>query len=159
MTTEPTPIEIAETAAEPPAPKALKDYKAAEDIDSWCIKCLEMTRHVIIAIVDEKPKKVQCHACKHKHVYRSAKPGTKKRSSSRSAAARAGLKASDYGKYMEGRSASDALRYTMKGDFSPGVVINHTKFGTGVVVQLKDSTKIEVIFPEGPKVLVHRRPA
>jgi hypothetical protein len=36
-------------------------------------------------------------------------------------------------------------------------VISHASFGLGVVTGERDSVKIDVHFPEGPKVLLHGR--
>ena len=60
-------------------------------------------------------------------------------------------------RYTAGRDMSAARRYSPKEKFAPGDVVNHPSFGVGVAVVLKDATKIEVIFPEGSKVLVHGR--
>ena len=41
--------------------------------------------------------------------------------------------------------------------FAPGELIRHSSFGLGVVVAERDSVKIDVHFPDGPKVLLHGR--
>ena len=39
----------------------------------------------------------------------------------------------------------------------PGDLVQHPSFGLGVATANKDGSKIEVLFEEGPKVLVHCR--
>jgi hypothetical protein len=52
-----------------------------------------------------------------------------------------------------------ALSYRISDKFSKGMVINHAVFGIGVVVEEKDTTKIEVLFESGAKLLIHARAA
>lgn len=130
-------------------------------IDSWCGKCKMMLGHTVEAMVDDSVKRVHCNTCNAQHAYRPHEPGkapsktgTRKKKTTTTKAA---LKPSDYEKYMAGRSSSDARRYSPKGVFGVGEVLLHPKFGTGVTTARKDATKIEVLFPEGPKVLIHNR--
>ena len=130
------------------------------DVDSWCTKCKIMILHTIVAMVEDKPKKVQCNSCGNAHVYRANPPGTKRSATGRKTTAkstRAALKPSDYEKLMEGRDRSEARRYSPKLEFQKSELIIHPKFGLGIATLLKDQTKVEVLFPEGPKVLVHAR--
>ena len=135
----------------------MADYKAGDNIDGYCTKCDMILAHTIEAMVDEKPKRTQCNTCKHQHVYRKEK----KKPAARKSASKTGAgvaKATDYGKYLEGRTKADSRRYSMKSKFIKGELIDHPKFGLGVTTALKDGSKIEVLFPEGPKTLVHARP-
>ena len=50
-----------------------------------------------------------------------------------------------------------AKKYSPKDTFKPGDLVQHPSFGLGVATALKDATKIEVLFEEGAKVLVHGR--
>ena len=59
---------------------------------------------------------------------------------------------------MQGRDASKAVRYQISSLFKEKEVIDHTVFGIGVVAQVLDDDKIEVLFrSKGKKVLVHDR--
>ncbi len=58
---------------------------------------------------------------------------------------------------MRGRDASLAAPYSPKKKYVAGDLVAHPTFGTGVATALKDGTKIEILFPEGPKVLIHGR--
>ena len=49
-----------------------------------------------------------------------------------------------------------AESYSMRGSFSVNTAIQHPKFGLGVITSVL-SNKIEVVFEEGPKSLVHNR--
>jgi hypothetical protein len=52
---------------------------------------------------------------------------------------------------------ADARRYSPKESYAPGDVMEHPTFGVGVTIAVRDSTKIEVLFDDGSKVLVHGR--
>jgi hypothetical protein len=130
------------------------------DVDSWCTKCKIMILHTIVAMVEDKPKKVQCNSCGSNHVFRADPPGTRRSATGRkttSKSSRGALKPSDYEKLMEGRDRREARRYSPKLEFQKSELIIHPKFGLGIATLLKDQTKVEVLFPEGPKVLVHAR--
>ncbi len=137
-----------------------KQATVGGDIDSWCTKCKIMILHTVVSMKDDgkTPKRVECNSCHGAHMYRANPPGTRKKSSSSSSkAGRSTLRASDYDRMMEGRNPAAARRYSPKTQFTVGEVIAHPKFGTGVTTMLKDKTKIEVLFPDGPRVLVHAR--
>lgn len=132
------------------------------DVDSWCTKCKIMILHTIVAMVDDKPKKVQCNSCGSNHVYRADPPGTRrnatgKKTTRAKSASRAAPKPDDYDTLMEGRDRSEARRYSPKLEFQKSELIIHPKFGLGIATMLKDQTKVEVLFPDGSKVLVHAR--
>jgi len=120
-----------------------------------------MLAHTIVAVVGDTPKKVECNTCGALHAYKAHEPGkAPKKASSRSSsrtAKKPALKPSDYEKMVEGRDITHARRYSPRTQFEVSEIFQHPKFGMGIVVSLKDATKIEVLFPEGPKVLVHNR--
>lgn len=135
------------------------------DVDAWCGKCNLMLAHTIEAMVGGTIKRVHCNTCRSQHVYRGNAPGegpatprAARVPKERSAAARkAGVRASDYDNYMKGRESVDARRYSPKSRFNAGEVIEHPKFGTGVATAIKDGDKVEILFPDGPRVLIHGR--
>ena len=58
---------------------------------------------------------------------------------------------------LRGRTGDTARTYATSERFAPGEIIKHASFGLGVVVAERDSVKIDVHFPDGPKVLLHGR--
>jgi hypothetical protein len=123
--------------------------------------------HTVEAMVGDTVKRVHCNTCMSQHAFKAHAPGegpakAKKKAPARKKAtskskANGGLRASDYDKYMEGRDMSAARRYNPSSAFVVGEVVNHPKFGTGVATQMKGATKIEVLFQDGPRVLVHAK--
>lgn len=145
------------------------------DVDAWCGKCNLLLAHTVEAMVGTTIKRVHCNTCGSQHAYRPHAPGQggsssrtpreprepkepKARASSSSRSAGPGaVRASDYEAYMKGRENAEVRRYSPKSRFSAGEVIEHPKFGKGVATALKDGDKIEILFPDGPRVLIHGR--
>jgi hypothetical protein len=141
-------------------------HRVGQDVDSWCGKCGFMLAHTVEAEVDGVAKRVHCNTCMGQHNYKPYKPGeaptksaTKKTAAKKKSPARrtAALKPSDYEKMMEGRDRGDSRRYSPRSLFHKNELVEHPKFGTGLVLATKDGNKFEAIFPEGAKVLIHGR--
>jgi hypothetical protein len=50
-----------------------------------------------------------------------------------------------------------AKSYSSKDRYETGDVLEHPTFGLGVATAVKDATKVEVLFENGSKVLIHGR--
>jgi hypothetical protein len=137
--------------------------KAGSTVDSWCTKCKLVLAHTVEAMVENKITRVHCNTCRGQHAYRATAPGTATktaggtRKSPAKKAADAVPKRSEYETLLRGRTAEKARTYATSERFAPGELIKHTVFGLGVVVGERDSVKIDVAFPGGPKVLMHGR--
>ncbi|MEL6546774.1 MAG: hypothetical protein AAFQ82_19260 [Myxococcota bacterium] len=137
-------------------------YSVGGDVDAYCTKCKMDLAHVVVAMVDGRPKRVQCKTCGSTHNYKStsdmkasAKRAARKSTTTRSAAA----KSNDYDTLMQGKDMSRAARYRISEEFDEGMVVDHKKFGLGLVLKNVGTEKIEVIFRDGVKTLIHARKA
>lgn len=132
-------------------------------VESWCGKCKLMLGHTIEAMVEGEPARVQCNTCKSQHSYKPFRPGdAPKQVRAREERGHVGpqpgkARASHYQELMKGKNLALAKRYSPKDKFVPGDVVQHPTFGVGVATANKDGSKIEVLFEEGPRVLVHGR--
>ena len=144
--------------------------KVGMDVDGWCTKCKLTLAHTIEAMVGGKITRVHCNTCHTQHAYRSHPPGTAavssttRRSTTTSRAKRptrggksAVPHADDYPALVRGRDAATARPYRLNDHFAPKDLIAHPTFGLGVVLSSKDGSKIEVLFPDGPKTLAQGR--
>ena len=122
---------------------------AGDEIDAYCTKCKLVLAHTIVAMKANKVVRVECKTCKGVHAYRASVPGSKKKKS--------GSKITDYEKLISGMDLSRAKRYAQSTKFEQGEIIDHSHFGLGLITQLKGGGKIEVIFPNGTKTLIHGR--
>src|ERR1041385_5228476 len=137
--------------------------KVGGNVDSWCGKCGMLLAHTIEAMVDGKPARCHCNTCQSQHNYRPFPPGeapkeVRQREERGPRGPQPGqARASHYKELLKGRELAMAKKYSPKETFKPGDLVQHPSFGLGVATALKDATKIEVLFEEGAKVLVHGR--
>lgn len=140
-------------------------YKAGDEVDSKCTKCKMVLAHTIVAMVGDQIARVKCNTCSGEHAYRpppSASEATaKKRRAERKSAAIEKLGArstpEDYDALIKGRDLSKPTSYGKNMELERHDVIKHTKFGVGMVTELKEGLKAHVAFPEGGRVLIYGR--
>lgn len=135
----------------------MNNHKVGSNVDSWCTKCRLVLAHTIEAIAAGIIKRVQCNTCRGKHQYKSAEPGQKpviEKKASRTSGPKVVSSKSDYTRVMNGRDFQRAVDYSMSRNYKNGELINHIKFGLGIVVGAKDAQKVEVLFSDGPKILL-----
>jgi|SRR5579871_573589 len=133
--------------------------RVGSNIDAWCTKCKLVLAHTIEAVAMGAIKRVQCNTCKGNHQFKANAPGTEKITikATQRAQPKSRSRVSDYTKLLAGKDLSTACGYEVSRHFAKGDLISHHKFGVGVVVDIKDMSKIEVLFELGPKILVHSR--
>lgn len=130
-------------------------YSAGEDIESWCTKCKMELEHTIVAMVGNLPKRVKCNTCNSEHNYRS-KPARKSNTGASGQKKKPlGKSYKDYLTLLTETDRSNSREYNIKNTFKENDVIEHPKFGTGLVQSIIKSNKIEVIFKDGPRLLIH----
>ena len=129
----------------------MSSSNVGEDLDAWCNKCKLELAHVVVAKKSGYPVRVECKTCKNTHAYRTGPPGTK-----RGAIKRTPVK-SDFDLAMDGRDLSDAQEYGIDKVFDKGDIIDHKTLGIGLVTGTIGLGKIDVLFTEGVKRMVHRR--
>jgi len=136
-------------------------HKAGQDIDSYCGKCKMTLAHVIVAMEGPKVVRAQCKTCYATHAYRKdpalkAKKTTTPRAS-RKADAKPRFTATEFDVVMSQRNIAQARQYGIRETFEEYDVIDHKKFGLGAVTCCLPDARIEGLFREGPKTLVHSR--
>jgi hypothetical protein len=139
------------------------DFKVGGDVEAWCTTCKSMKDHVIVAMLDDKPAKVECAGCHKQHVYRAGPPGVKAEGSTGSRARRSAppaVSAPPVTEALEAKLAgreSDAKTYSPNSRFAVDEIVSHPSFGLGVVVSLPSAQKVEIDFRGGRKLLLHDR--
>ncbi len=134
--------------------------KPGDDVDSWCGACKLILAHTIEALVGDSPARVHCNTCRAQHRYKPYAPGkapkTVRKAASRGPQTRK-ARATQYEKLLHGQDMSRAKRYSPTGSYAQGDVVEHARFGVGVTTTIKAGNKIEVVFEDGVKTLVHQR--
>lgn len=133
-------------------------YRAGMDTDAYCGKCKMILAHVIHAVgATGKPARVECKTCGAIHGYRAAAPGSGKTTTTKRASTARKSPETIFEELIAGRDISQPTRYTIREEFEAETVVDHKKFGLGVVTKIMADQKIEVTFREGVKVLIHGR--
>jgi len=150
----------------------LKTLSAGSEIDAWCTKCKLDLGHRIIAMVENRPKRVVCQTCGSQHNYRAPKKvdaGVRVRRTSISASSsKAPLSKSpssrakaendrhiEWERRIAGNTLGAFKRYTIDSVFAPDDLVTHKKFGEGYVVDVLDPKKVTIMFRDGLKTLAH----
>jgi len=135
--------------------------KVGGDILAYCGKCKRDLAHVIMAVVGTKPARVICKTCQSQHNYRLGESSaTSKRSSSLAPkaprATKTFVKNSDYWEQKMATKKQVPMKpYKTQELFNLGDVISHSKFGLGIVEEVKDNGKIVVLFRDEERTLIH----
>ena len=151
-----------------------KPLKAGGEVDSWCTKCKLVLNHRVIAMVSGTPVRVECSTCNSHHNFRARAPGekapakagtttkaasgtagprsTRSTSATKAALAAAALERS-WEKAVSGKAVSDFRNYRVDELWSVGDLVKHKKFGDGIVTQVLDAKKVEILFKDESRTL------
>lgn len=139
-------------------------FKVGKSVDGWCTHCKLVLTHTIEAVNGEKITRVHCNTCKGQHAHRANAPGVRAASAPASKRATTGRKSAEpktrpneYETLLRGRTAAAAHPYSISFRYKVAELISHPTFGLGAVTGERDNAKIDVLFPDGVRVLVHGR--
>lgn len=115
-------------------------------------------------MAEEKIVKVECNVCGARHKYRPPKIEKPKAVKKKAAAAKktpkrpmSEIKAeAHFEGIMEGLDLSTAEPYSMTKTFKENDLIDHSRFGMGLITSTIQPNKIEVTFKVGNKVLISK---
>jgi DNA-directed RNA polymerase subunit M/transcription elongation factor TFIIS len=132
----------------------MSSFSAGKEVLSYCGKCKLGLAHIIVSMKDTATiGKVQCKTCNASHMYKD--PATKtKKVKSRTTTRKKSISVGDLWMEEMGKASGKAVPYTIRSSFSVGDIIDHKKFGPGIV-QMHIDDKIEVLFQHEMKLLVH----
>jgi hypothetical protein len=138
-----------------------KAHRTGGDVDTFCNRCKLVLAHVIVAMENSRIVRVTCKTCKAEHAYKHEPATATRAPAARKATGtgrgRAVSPATLYERAVQGHDLSQGQRYRITHNFAEGDVVDHVKFGLGLVTRELADSKIEVTFPEGVRVLVHSR--
>ena len=147
-------------------------FKTGGDCDGWCTRCKMDLAHTIVAMVSGLPVKVQCNTCGslHKFYRPRAERDAEKSARAEARAAKSSSKKRDafagssspkvraiWAERMEGHAGGSERLYTIREQFAVDEVVEHTKFGRGIVVKVISRTKMRVLFEDGERELAMGR--
>jgi hypothetical protein len=136
-------------------------YETGGNCDAWCTKCKMDLAHTIHALVDGAPVKVECNTCHGIHKYRptqAEKDAKKTKKASSSSRKRAEPKIAPalvrWREAMGRLGDSGSHAYSVKALFEVDHVLDHPKFGVGVVVKILEPTRARVLFQDDERTMV-----
>jgi len=134
--------------------------KVGGDILSYCTRCKMELAHVVASMIDTRPAKVICKTCRSQHNHRTGEPVSRTPSAGRSAGRPAAPKsvvrvAEMWEKALVDTKASVPFPYSPQSSFKKGDVVEHPKFGMGIIQDVKSNGKMTVLFRDAERVLVH----
>ncbi len=146
----------------------MAEISVGKEVLSYCSKCKLTLAHIIVTMKDSKtPDKVQCKTCKATHAFKDpsaakAKTSVNKVIKTAKAKSRTGSRKStetvgELWTKAINKNTTGTKDYTIKGSFITGDVIDHPTFGQGVVEKLIDNNKIEVLFQDDYRTLLHKK--
>jgi len=145
------------------------------EIDAYCTKCKIILTHVVAAMVGKRPKKVECLTCHGQHVYRASEPGSrakakaekdsdgskekapKKTPAKKRTKTKRGVEKEKelWRETLDKKDLASAKPYTLADSYEVDDIINHNKFGMGIVTKVITAKKMEVHFEGGRKCMVY----
>jgi hypothetical protein len=137
----------------------MSKFDVGKEALSYCGKCKLSLGHIIVSMKDPNTiAKVKCNTCGTIHMYRDPSTKAKKvRSKSSSPGTRSkSIPVSELWTEEMGKNKSKPRSYSIRENFEVGDIIDHSKFGPGIVQELIDG-KISVLFQHEIKTLVHNK--
>lgn len=147
-------------------PESLTELPAvARNIHLFCKKCDCDRFHVVVAHTTATSAKVKCEVCGSQKTFKLAKAKAEKapRKTASGAAKKTRAKKVEIDNAavwadLKTQIGTDKLQpYNMKTKYNLANAIEHPKFGIGFVTN-STNEKIDVVFQEGGRALVHNRP-
>ena len=137
----------------------MSQLSVGKDVLSYCSKCKLNLAHTIVAMKDAVHiAKVKCNTCLTMHSYKDPSMSTANKTRTKKTISTPSKVVSVSDLWMEGMSHTkkQSQPYSIKGSFNAGDIIDHSKFGPGIVQKVVDD-KIEVIFRHEIKLLIHNK--
>jgi hypothetical protein len=132
----------------------------AKSFFTFCKKCDVDRYHKVLAHTSPTSAKIECEVCHAKQKYSLPKEKkastTARKPRAASANARKSSHQSEYNDLLTSLAAMEEKPYSLKAKFEIANKINHPKFGVGVVRSVQPD-KIEVVFSDEVKLLIHNR--
>jgi hypothetical protein len=138
----------------------MSQLTVGKDVLSYCTKCKLNLGHTIVAMKDIKHiAKVKCNTCNTIHAYKDPSTSSKQnktRTRKSEGSPSKVISVSDLWMEKISNTKKKSTPYSIDIKFQQGDIIDHAKFGPGIVEKVVDD-KIEVVFRHEIKTLVHNK--
>jgi hypothetical protein len=128
------------------------EFVVGKDVLGFCSKCELPLAHTIVSLKKTgAPHRVECNTCKGVHVF---KDPNKVKKATRKRTRKVEVPIEQVWMEQMSNTKQKSQPYSIRGKFQREDVLDHKTFGPGIVQQIID-TKIEVLFRDAMKVLIH----
>lgn len=137
----------------------MSQLTVGKDVLSLCTKCKLNLSHTIVAMKDSKHiAKVKCNTCGTMQAYKDPTQSKANKTRTKKSISTPSKVVSVSDLWMEKMSSTKkkSTPYAIDHKFVVGDIIDHVKFGPGIVEKVVDD-KIDVIFRHEIKTLVHNK--
>jgi len=134
-----------------------------KEVLSQCNKCKLTLAHIIVTMKTKNPDKVMCKTCKGTHAFKDPSAAKAKTSvdkivkKSKGHSRKVTESVGELWTKAMSKATNSPQAYSMKASFQAGDVISHPTFGNGIVEKLIDNNKIEILFQDDYKTLMHKK--
>jgi hypothetical protein len=143
----------------------MSEIGVGKEILSHCNKCKLTLAHIIVTMKSlTVADKVMCKTCKGTHAFKDPSSASKPKSAVAKVLAKKSLTPKKSNRPIEevwsetmNKINKPTKEYSIKGIFEVGDIVAHPNFGPGVVEKVIDSSKIEVLFRDDYRILIHRK--
>ncbi len=136
----------------------MSELGVGKEVVTHCSKCSHDLAHIIEVMADTTtPLRVKCKTCGASHKFKVKKAAKAKSTRARKPRVSSEQKLMNLWEAGIAKSKGETSKYNIKTKFNIGEIVDHPKFGLGVVEKALDANKIEVIFKTVSKVLMHNK--
>jgi hypothetical protein len=129
----------------------ISELTPGDPIEARCTKCRKNTNHIVVAMKDDAPAKVQCNTCSGQHKYRP--PTAPKKPAVRRTVDPKAAEIKEWAALSPDMNSDQAVAYSMETAYKVGTLINHSAFGLGLMQRVVGLRKVEVLFETGKKIM------
>lgn len=129
----------------------------AKSFYTYCKKCETDRYHTVLAHPTATTAKIKCEVCAKTSTWKApSNAAAKKRAAGVSPRARSSHR-EQWATLISTNEKTEQNDYNLKASFKVNTVLNHPKFGKGFIKSTQND-KIEVVFEDEVKMLMHNRP-
>ena len=136
----------------------MSELGVGKEVVTYCSKCgLDLAHIIEVMESPTTPLRVKCKTCGASHKFKVKKAAKAKSTRTRKPRVSAEQKLLNIWEDAIAKAKGESVKYSIKTKFNIGEIVDHPKFGLGVVEKALDANKIEVVFKTTSKVLMHNK--
>lgn len=137
----------------------MSELGVGKEVLSYCTKCKLNLAHIIVTMnANGNIGRCECKTCGARHAFKDPSSVKAKKAKTRTKSKRSeGQTISDLWLQAVSDTNAKSQAYSIKAKFKEGDIVDHPKFGPGVVEKIIDNDKVQIIFRHDIKTLIHNK--